>query len=218
MNAMTRQQKILLLVVGVLVAAVAIDKTGILSRSAHSGSLRQAYAEQAQLVDRQRAMIESAKDWSDTRDRAADAWRAASSRVLHARSTDLAEQDLHDRVSAEMRSLGISLSAWRTIEQPPTENPDTQQDIHRIVLVLEFATPSSDALYKLVDRIEHMPDLWVRAESLDIEGPGIMRLDNATLDVTLRIASVASLAPIQSRSAAAGTGGIRIEAGGADAS
>jgi hypothetical protein len=217
MTPMTRQQRIMLIVVGALLAAVVVDRAGLLDRSAPAGSLREAYTEQAQLVERQRALVDSADEWAEANERATEAWRAASSRVLHARSTDLAEQDLHDRVTAEMRSLGISLAAWRTIEQPIQENSSAPLDIHRIELVLEFATPSSDALYRLVDRIEHMHDLWVRAESLDIEGPGIMRLEDASLDVTLRIVAVASLAPVQPRTASAERPESRIEAGGADA-
>ncbi len=211
MSTMTRQQQILLLVVGVLLTAVIMDKVGLFDSGAASGSLRSQYTEQAALVERQRALVDSSDTWRDAADHATEAWQGASAQVLHARSTDLAEQDLHDRIDTEMRSQGISIAAWRAIDQPVPQNPPDTSEIRRIEVVFEFPAPSSDALYRVVDRIENMPDLWARVVSIDIEGPGIMRLDNASLDVTLRVVSVASLSSVPTRTAMATVTGGRTD-------
>lgn len=194
MKPMTRSQTILLAVVALLVVLVGLDRAGAFAKGAQEGSLRAAYADKAALVARQEALVADKDLWGGVALRAEAEWRDASMRILHARSRDLAEEDLYERVGAEIRALGSSVNGWRAVEPAQRDEDGEGSRVQRVEVSVDFETASTDALFALVDKLENMQDLWARVVSVEIDGPGAMDLEDARLDVTVRVSAIASIA------------------------
>ncbi|MBL0928219.1 MAG: hypothetical protein IBJ11_11310 [Phycisphaerales bacterium] len=149
-----------------------------------SESPRERYLERLRVVEGKRALVADESAWLDAA-RAARAEFDASVRgmAVRAKTTELAESQLRDRVLAVMNELKLTsprVEALRLPDvlpaaqpspgQPPTAGP---ADALRVVAVrVQFDAPDPRAALALIDRLENFPDLRTNIPQVSIEGPG----------------------------------------------
>lgn len=141
---------------------------------------REQYIEELALTRRQEALIAQNEKWSQARAGAESAWDDVSRELVRGRTMELAEAGFRERVLAEVKDMKFIDSSANT--QRPTESAPTQPvaqaasqtaSIRTIGLKVDVRTNSPAEVYRLIDRLEHMPDARAGVIGVELRGPGL---------------------------------------------
>jgi len=168
MTSENRRIVVLVALAGVVGAIVAVDRMGLLEGGSES-TPRSAYVAQAELTEAAGAMVESAEEWQALVDTLEERWRSAREAMIDAPSPEVATARLRDAADRAMRDLGLSLDAWSPLS---IRTPIEGEPIRVVGLSLDLEAPNPDLVYRLVDRLEHLPEARVSVQRLTIGGPG----------------------------------------------
>jgi len=201
-----RTRNILLGTVGVLAVLVIGDTFGLLPKpgesdaetDATSTSARQQYIAAAGALARDRALLARAPEVAASLERARTAWGQVRAEMIVAPTLDQAEAAFRERVLAVTKDFSltaVSASPLR-IEAAATTaaaTPATGSAVVRpVALRLQFDTAKPQDAYRLIDLLEHMPDLRSSVTNVSLVGPGLPQIPSQlTVNVTVR--TVASI-------------------------
>jgi hypothetical protein len=142
---------------------------------------RERYLEELSLSRRQQALADQAEQWNAALERARGAWDSASREMVRGRTLELAEAGFRERVLAEVKDLKFSDSSANTqrVEAPAAAAPlpvapaSGTASVRTIGLKVDVRTDSPAEVYRLIDRLENMPDARAGVVSVELRGPGL---------------------------------------------
>ncbi|MEO1129649.1 MAG: hypothetical protein AAFX05_08095 [Planctomycetota bacterium] len=166
----------LLVVVGLLVLVDQFVLRGSEVDAEQSDAVgpRQSYLSSLDLLQRTQGIVSQAAAWGAALQEANETWVSLSDRFIEASTTQLAQAAFREhvlRVAREDFDLQ-ALSARRTGAAPLLEDDESLQRIE-ITVVVESVRPED--VFRIVDRLEHMPDLATNIVSVDLVGPERMQ-------------------------------------------
>lgn len=189
MSSDAKRTTVLLALLGIVAVVVVVDRVAsseAADDTARTGSL---YASEAALTAQTRAVAEARDDWQAASRAAADAWDARRARMIDAPSAEIAAARLRSLVQQVLLDEGISLTTSETL---PSRSAGEGSEIAVIGIAFSFEALDSAPVYRVLDRIEHLPDAAAHVESISVRGPGRMGGANA-LSATVRLRAVAHL-------------------------
>ncbi|MEC9372626.1 MAG: hypothetical protein VYC34_02235 [Planctomycetota bacterium] len=183
MNRETKRRMALVGVAGALVIAVVADRAGLFSGAGDEArGAREVYLEEAAIAEEMRSVAARVDAERVLVEQTSDAWNRARERMITARSADIASTRLRDIVERIMGDLGLTL-AVSDATQP--RRLVEGEGLYLIGLDLSFEALNPDVVYRLVDRLEHLPEARTNVANLSITGPG--RGPRAGIDVTMKL-------------------------------
>lgn len=172
MSPNDRRKSLLLVGAGLLTLLVVVDRFAGGSGDepdSEEMSVSEAYLARAGAADRQRRLAEQEDEWRAALAESQSAWDDARKRMIHAPSAEVASSRLRDMVETAMRDLGLRLAASNPVQARATVDGEP---VRIIGLTLNFEAPNPDAVYRLIDRLENLPDAATNIASLNLAGPG----------------------------------------------
>ncbi len=163
----------LLVVVG---AFVLYDRAARSSGGGDSSSPADELAARSAEIDRQRALVAAGPEWERALAEARGAWeRVRSSSALGA-TPELAVEAFRSRLVEEARALGLTVDSVQRAESAPVaEMPGNAERLHTLEVRFTVTTHRVEDVYRLLDRIEHMPGLRAHVSESRITGPGAIQ-------------------------------------------
>ncbi len=163
-------------------------------------SLREQYLDAAALTARQKALVDAADRWAGVLAEARARWDQARHELVKGRTQELAEASFRERVLGEVKDLKFVNTRANSVAVPlqggaaATGNPGVTKAgpiIRPIALKLEVDTDATADVYKLIDRLENLPDVRVNVSSLKLTGPGFRQVPGqVTAELELRALAV----------------------------
>lgn len=172
---MTRDQRrkaMLVGAAGVLAIGVALDRAGFFSTAGGEGSdadRAASYLQQAALVERNAQLAHYSDAWQDVLAESRSAFQRAVATMIVAPSPELAADRLRRQAEAAMNDLGIKLTVSAVT---PARTPLENEPLRVVGLQLDFDAPNPDVVFRLIDRLENLPDTRTHIGSLALTGPG----------------------------------------------
>lgn len=156
-------------------------------------SAKERYLEAVALSRRQRALLDNAEAWRGALAGAERAWDTVRREAVRARTVELAEASFRERVLAEVKDLRFTDGAANSVPVPVEgvaagtgAAPAGLPAVRAIGLRVEVRTDSPAEVYRLIDRIENLPDVRAGVVGVEIKGPGLAQTPpgvSATIDV-----------------------------------
>jgi len=172
MNSETKRTALLLSVLGAVAALVALDRLsgGPGSDSAETSVDDQSSyrARSAQLAGA-RAEVEAGASWRRAGEAASEAWNARRSRMITAPSAEIAAARLRSMIEPALRDEGLSIQSSETLA---ARRAGEDGRLAVVGLSLSFRSADLDAVYRVLDRIEHLPEAETSVEAVSLRGPG----------------------------------------------
>ncbi len=144
---------------------------------------RERYLEELALSRRQDALIEQWGLWEGALVGARSAWVSVSRVLVRGRTIELAEAGFRERVLAEVKDLKFIESSANTqrVEAAPATQPAPSNAasapaaaaVRTIGLKVDVRTDSPAEVYRLIDRLENMPDTRAGVIGVELRGPGL---------------------------------------------
>ncbi len=162
-------------------------------------SARERYLDALAQTDRQKGLLESAARWREALAATRESWDRASRELVRGRTQELAEAGFRERVLAEVKDLKFAESSANTVKieatvatggaggtAAPSPGAAAPAAVRPIGLKVDVRTDSPAEVYRLIDRLEHMPDARAGVVSVEVKGPGLAQAlgeVNATITV-----------------------------------
>lgn len=175
--------------------------------AAEAPSMREQYLNALSLSRRQQSLIDAEEAWSrklaDTR----SAWNEISRELVRGRTVELAEAGFRQRILAEVKDFKFTDGSANSVPVTPPAQPsgavaaaqsppgalspaDTAQSVRAIALRVEVRTDTPAEVYRLIDRIENLPDARAGVVSVQVRGPGLAQTPSE-VSATLLVHAVA---------------------------
>jgi len=174
-NSETKRTVLLLSVLGVVAALVVLDRLSggpaAPATEATGGSAGDAssYRAQAARLAGARAEVEAGASWREAGEAAREAWDARRARMISAPSAEIAAARLRAMIEPALRDEGLSIQSSETLA---ARRASEDGRLSVVGLSLSFRSPDLDAVYRVLDRIEHLPEAETSVEAVSLRGPG----------------------------------------------
>jgi hypothetical protein len=135
---------------------------------------RQSYLNALDLLQQTEGIVSQAAAWEAALNEADRTWGSLSDRFIEASTTQLAQAAFREhvlRIARDDFDLQ-SLAVRRSGAAPLLEDSEALQRIE-VTMVVESVRPAD--VFRIVDRLEHMPDLATNIISVDLVGPERMQ-------------------------------------------
>lgn len=172
MSPETRRRALLLGAVSLLGAAVVADRAGLFAgggETEESGSATEAYLRTAALVEESESAAAGLEDLRSVIRTGEAQWQAARARLIEAPSADVAADRLRRAAETAMSDLGLKLAVSAV---SPPRAPVEGEALRVIALTLDFEAPNPDVVWRLIDRLENLPEARTSIARLTVTGPG----------------------------------------------
>lgn len=158
-----------------------------------SASLPEQYRKEMEISHHQRQLTSAGPAWAGAAARLHEEWAKARQQLVKGKTLELAEAGFRERVLAEVKEFKF-LSA-KANAAPPPASPDgsgaaASSPIKVIGLRVEVDSDNPDDIYRLIDRIENMPDARAAVTAVKLEGPGF-KLEPGRLAATIQVQGLA---------------------------
>ncbi len=190
MNADAKRTTILLAVLVGVAALVIIDKSsgGAGDDEASAGNA-ELYRAEAALLAETRAVADSQPEWEAEAEALRRAWDDRRARMIAAPSAEIAAARLRAMIEQLLLDEGLTLATSETL---PSVAAGESGEVMLVGLSLSFDARDAAPVYRILDRVEHLPGAASRIESVALRGPG--RMGGAgRLGATIRVRAVAHL-------------------------
>jgi hypothetical protein len=192
---MSQRTRTLLLasVFAVVTLAVVADRTGVVDRlrASRSGSSATSYYAAAEALQLEQRLIAQRAEWQAARD-SAEQQASAIDRLAHrAPTAQIAAAEIRNRLSETVRGNGEK--SLRIEARSPSPIPDDAiaPEVRVIAFDVGFDTDDPRNAFTVIDRLENMPDMYVRITDASLSGGGMKQLANAPIAVSLRVETIA---------------------------
>lgn len=137
-------------------------------------SPKRRYLDAMELNQRQDALIASADRWRAARVEAEERWRDVRSQLVRGRTPELAAASFRERVLGEVKDLKFLSSKAGATAAPGGQTGAGRpgQSIQPVALKVEVDADNPESVYRLVDRLENLPDIRATVTQLRLVGPG----------------------------------------------
>jgi len=173
MSPSGKRKAMLLGSAALLASLVVADRAGVLGGRGggddEASTPREAYVRAAALVADAEAIVGQQEGWNELLARSDAAWAEARRGMIDAPSAEVAAERLRRMVEAIMSDMGLRLTV-SSVGQPRA--PLEGEGLRVISLTLDFEAPNPDVVWRLVDRLENLPDVRTNIARLSIVGPG----------------------------------------------
>lgn len=141
-------------------------------------TLRERYLADVELTERHERLAAESQRWVEAQRVIEDQWTVASRELVRGRTIELAEAGFRERVLAEVKDLKFLESSANAIAQAaaPITPGQVPSPIRPVALRLEVRTDAPEDVYRLIDRLEHLPDMRASVGSVQINGPGLAQV------------------------------------------
>lgn len=162
------------------------------SSEAPQGDLHDVYTQQLQAVRRERQIASAGESWEQARDRLRSQWDEVRRQFVKGKTLELAQAGFRERVLSETKDfkfLQVKANV-APIEGPAEDAATAAMPVKVIGLRVEVDSDNPDDLYRLVDRLENMPDARAEVTAVKLEGPGF-KLVPGRLAAVIQVRSLA---------------------------
>lgn len=166
-----RRKSLLLAGAGALGIVVVLDRTGLLGPAGGSDEAdgAGAFVQRAALVDRTELLAQQADAWDVALKDGRAEFQKALRTMIVAPSPELAADRLRRQAETALNDLGLKL----TVSAVTPPRAPIEKDALRVVgLALDFEAPNPDVVFRLLDRLENLPETRAHVARLSITGPG----------------------------------------------
>ncbi len=190
MTADSKRTLILLSLLAVVAVLVILDRVAASDAADETAvpATSDAYLAEAALLADTRAVAESKEDWAAAAQNAQNAWQERRASAIAAPSAEIAAARLRSLVQQLLADEGLAITTSETL--PATRTAESE--IAVVGIALSFEARDAAPIYRVIDRIENLPDAKANVESVALRGPGRMGGANA-IQATLRVRAVAHL-------------------------
>lgn len=188
MNSRTRMLAVLLLVVLGAVIADGFLKRSDAGEGEDEGSARTQYVRRAAIVDRKQSLIEQEDAFAAALEETSERWSELRRSLIEAPSSGLAEAQLRDEVLEFVGRRNIKGSRTGRIESSAING---NERLRLIELGLELESPSSRALYEVIDGLEGMRGLATHVSSVELAGPSSINQGRRLVTARVTIEAIA---------------------------
>lgn len=197
----------LLLVVAVVAVDLFVLQPASASESAAdadiaaAGSPRARYLAEASLFAEKRALASAADEWERAAQHARAVRQELASRVVRAETAQLALESFRQRllrVASEAEVTGARVTATlgrpadRGSESAGADNGSGGPSLVPLEAKVRLDRATPDEVYRLADRLDHLPNLLAAVDELSITGPGQKAIDKH-VSAEIRVRSLAML-------------------------
>lgn len=175
MNSETKRTVLLLSVLGVVAALVLLDRLSgdpadsAAETSGAAGEAPSSYRSQAARLAGARAEVEAGASWREAGEAAREAWDARRARMITAPSAEIAAARLRAMIEPALRDEGLSIQSSETLA---ARRASEDGRLAVVGLSLSFRSTDLGAVYRVLDRIEELPEAETSVEAVSLRGPG----------------------------------------------
>jgi hypothetical protein len=167
-----RRKTLLLAGAGALAVVVALDRAGIFAPAgpeSPAGDPSDAFLQRAALVERSEQLAGQSDAWAAALEASRAEFQRALRTMIVAPSPELAADRLRRQAETAMNDLGLKLAVSAVT---PAKAPIDKEALRVVGLALDFDAPNPDVVFRLIDRLENLPETRAHVGRLSITGPG----------------------------------------------
>lgn len=160
---------------GLLAVVVVGDRLGWFAGGARAdeAGAQGGYVAALAAYEDEASVIRARGDWAATAERARAGWARVGAGLVRGATVELAETRFREAALGAMSDIPLISPA--RVSYVRDGAAATGLGVRALKLTVAFDAPTPRDAYTIIDRLEHLPDVRARIESLRIEGPGRMQ-------------------------------------------